>query len=40
MCGTALFVAAVAGAILMLLSWDRMAARRRRARDDPPASGY
>jgi len=33
MCGIALLVVAVAGAILMALSWERMAARRRRARD-------
>jgi hypothetical protein len=34
MCGTALFVVTAAGAILMLLSWERMAERRRRARDE------
>ena len=34
MCGIAMVIAAVAGGILMLLSADWIAARRRRARDE------
>jgi hypothetical protein len=34
MCGTALLLVLFAGGLLMLLTWERMAARRRRARDE------
>jgi hypothetical protein len=34
MCGVALIIVVFACTVLMVLTWDRMAARRRRARDE------
>jgi hypothetical protein len=39
MCGIALFALALAGAVLMLRSWGRMEARRRRSRDEMRGDG-